>query len=91
MSCVLHGCLLEPVQSILYRLGSLKCSVTCAQVDELDQSNNELEDTNTRLEARAEQAESQVSKLQQELQEASEQVCCPVLCCAMHTVFASDV
>ena len=45
------------------------------QVDELDQSNNELEDTNTRLEARAQHAESQVSQLQQELQEALAQVC----------------
>ena len=43
-------------------------------MDELDQSNNELEDTNTRLEARAEHADSQVAQLQQELKEALTQV-----------------
>lgn len=53
---------------------SIHGNVALVQVDELDQSNNELEDTNTRLEARAEHAQGQVSQLKQELEEALAQV-----------------
>ena len=44
------------------------------QVEELDESNNELEDTNTRLEGRALDAEEQVTLLTQQLAEAMAQV-----------------
>lgn len=56
-------------------------------MEEYDESNTELEDTNTRLEGRALHAEGQVDLLTQQLLEASAQVSTPQPhrpCCPQH-------
>lgn len=49
-------------------------SETCMQVDELFDSNTELEEDNTRLVGRAERAEAETSQLKEQLETALAQV-----------------